>query len=228
MLSSRMLAGLTMIALGASTSQSFAAGEPDATTPPAQSIREWMAPKPTPAPAPAENAAPAPTGKTLAGTSLMTPAAAPGTTTTPARSIREWMATPTASPTAGPCPTVNAGLPATPAATAPAKPLTGAAGATSPVTISIKSTLRQGNLVVMLDGTPIFNESFQKPILFISQTTKWDPIQVTPGTHRLTAKVYGAKKTYVSKTYDLQLSRTKGAALHFVMQGETLTVALAS
>ena len=146
----------------------------------------------------------------------------------PARSIREWMTTP--SPTLGPCPTATplAALPATPAANPPAKPPVSTAGPTSPITISITSTLRQGNLVVVLDDKPIFNESFQKPLLFISQTTTWDPIQVAPGAHRLTAKVYGTKKTYLSKTYDLQLSRTKGAALRFVMQGDTLTVALAS
>ena len=218
MSSTRMLAGLLPFALGVLTSPSLAAGEPDAPRPPAQSIREWMAP---PAPAPAAST---PSERTLAAASTTQPAG----TTTPARSIREWMTTP--SPTLGPCPTATplAALPATPAANPSAKPPVSAAGPTSPVTISITSTLRQGNLVVLLDGAPIFNESFQKPLLFISQTTRWDPIQVAPGAHRLTAKVYGTKKTYLSKTYDLQLSRTKGAALRFVMQGDTLTVALAS
>jgi hypothetical protein len=88
--------------------------------------------------------------------------------------------------------------------------------------------LRQGNLVVLLDDVPVFNERFQKPLLIISQTTIWDPVQVAAGTHRLTAKVYGTKKTFFSKSYDLYVSPTKGAALRFVMQGDKLTVALAS
>ena len=48
------------------------------------------------------------------------------------------------------------------------------------------------------------------------------------GTHRLSAKVYGAKKTYFSKLYDLEVSRTKGNKLRFVLQGDKLTVELAS
>ena len=99
---------------------------------------------------------------------------------------------------------------------------------TSPITISIKSTMRQGNLVVMLDDVPIFNEKFQKPFLVISQTSTWDPLNVPAGAHRLTAKVHGTKKTYFSKAYDLYVSPTKGSALRFVMQGDKLTVALAS
>ena len=79
----------------------------------------------------------------------------------------------------------------------------------------------------MLDDVPVFNEKFQKPLLVISQTTTWDPLRIAPGTHRLTAKVLGTKKTYISKSYDLEVS-TKGAALRFVMQGDKLTVALGS
>jgi hypothetical protein len=99
---------------------------------------------------------------------------------------------------------------------------------TSPVTISLKSSLREGNLVVLLDNVPIFNEKFKKPVLLISQTTRWDPLQVAAGEHRLFAKVYGTKKTYLSKLYDLHLSRTKGSALRLVIQGDKLTVELAS
>ena len=149
-------------------------------------------------------------------------------TTPSARSIREWMTTP--SPTLCPCPTATpiANVSATPAANPPAKPAASAAAPTSFITISITSTLRQGNLVVVLDDVPIFNEKFSKPLLLISQTTRWDPLQVVAGTHRLSAKVYGTKKTFFSKDYDLQLSRTKGAALRFVMHGDKLTVELAS
>jgi len=150
-----------------------------------------------------------------------TPAAAP---VVPAKSIREWRTTPSATPVAAPC--MNAA--ATPLAAAAPKPAAGAGASKLPITISITSMMRNGNLVVMLDGAPIFNEKFQKPLWVFSQTTSWDPLQVASGTHRLSAKVYGKKKTYISKDYDLQLSGTKGSALHFVMQGDKLTVKLAS
>jgi len=103
-----------------------------------------------------------------------------------------------------------------------------ATGPKSPLTFSLTSSLREGNLVVELDEVPIFNEKFQKPLLLISQTTTWDPLQVPSGKHRLSAKVYGSKKTYFSKVYDLQVSRTKGSTLRFVMRGDKLTVELAS
>jgi hypothetical protein len=144
----------------------------------------------------------------------------PAASAPPATSIREWMAPP--SPALGPCPM------ASPIANLPATPAVSAAVPTSPITISFTSTLRRGNLVVLLDDVPVFNESFQKPLLIISQTTTWDPLQVAAGPHRLTAKVYGTKKTYFSKAYDLHVSSVKGAALRFVMQGDKLTVALAS
>ena len=109
-----------------------------------------------------------------------------------------------------------------------AKPAVRAGMSKSPITISITSTMRHGKLVVVLDGVPVFNEEFQKPVLLISQTTKWDPLQVTAGKHRLSAKVYGTKKTYFSATYDLDVSRTKGSELRFLMKGDKLTVAVAS
>jgi len=136
----------------------------------------------------------------------------------PAKSIREWKTTPIAAPTAN-CPT-------TPTASPAAKPAASVAATKIPITISITSSLRQGNLVVLLDDVPIFNEKFQKPLLLLSQTTTWDPLQVAAGEHRLSAKVYGMKKTYFSKLYDLHVSRT--SALRFVMQGDKLTVELAS
>jgi hypothetical protein len=205
-----MLAGLMISALGAIAFRTLVAGEPAASTRPAQSIRAWM---PTPGPAPAPSPSATPTAPALV-------AGAPVGTTPPARSIREWVTTP--SPTSGPCPT------ASPIASVSARPGVIAAVPTSPITISFKSTLRQGNLVVLLDNVPVFNEKFQKPLLLISQTTTWDPIQVAAGAHRLSAKVYGTKKTYISRDYDLHLSRTKGAALRFVMQGDKLIVELAS
>jgi|KBSSwiStaDraftv2_1062776.scaffolds.fasta_scaffold05276_12 hypothetical protein len=98
---------------------------------------------------------------------------------------------------------------------------------TSPITISLTSTMRQGNLVVMLDNVAIFNEKFQKPALLISQTTTWDPLQVEAGTHRISAKVYGSKKTYVSPLYDLDVSRTKGSQLRFLVKDDKLTIEVA-
>ena len=109
-----------------------------------------------------------------------------------------------------------------------AKPAVRARSPKSAVTISFTSALRQGSLVVMIDDVPIFNEKFQKPVLLISQTTTWDPLQITPGKHRLSAKVYGTKKTYHSAIYDLNVSRTKGSELRFVMKGDKLTVEVAS
>jgi hypothetical protein len=140
--------------------------------------------------------------------------------TSPAKSIHEWKTTPTATP--GGCPV------ATPLANPAATPPVSAAVSKSPITISITSTLREGSLVVVLDDVPIFNEKFQKPVLLICQTTRWDPLQIAAGKHTLSAKVYGTKKTYLSATYDFDVSRTKASALHFVMQGDKLTVELAS
>lgn len=240
-----MLASLLVSALGAIAFQTLLADEPAASTPPAQSIREWRT---TPSQAPADSlaatpsaqaAADAPVGTTTPATSIRewrsttSPAPAAGaaatpTTTVPATSIREWRTTP--SPVPSPCSTASpiAGVSATPAANPPVGSPASAAVPTTPITISLKSTLRQGNLVVLIDDVPVFNEKFQKPLLVISQTSTWDPLQVAAGTHRLSAVVHGTKKKYLSKTYDLELSRTKGAALRFVIQGDKLTVTLGS
>jgi len=89
--------------------------------------------------------------------------------------------------------------------------------------------MRHGNLVVFLDGVPVFNEEFKKPMLIISQTTTWDPVQVPAGKHKLTAKVYGKKgKTYLSGTYELVVTRKKGLDLRIRMKGDTLMVEPAS
>jgi hypothetical protein len=115
-----------------------------------------------------------------------------------------------------------------PAATPVATPAVHAAAPASPIAISITSMMRHGKLIVMLDGVPVFTENFQKPVLLISQTTTWDPIRVAAGKHRLSAKVLGAKKTYLSATYDLDVSRTKESELRFLMKGDKLTVEVAS
>jgi len=111
------------------------------------------------------------------------------------------------------------------ASSATAKPAEATHGAKSPVTISFTSSMRHGNLVVMLDGVPVFNEEFQKPLLIISQTTTWDPVQVSAGKHKLTAKVYGTKdRTFVSDVYKLDVSGDKGFELRFRIENEKVTV----
>jgi hypothetical protein len=189
--------------------QAPVAREPVGPTPPANSIRAWMAP---PSPTPAASPAATPIAQA--------PVAAPAGPTPLARSIHEWRTTP--SPTGGPC------LTASPIANVSATPAASAGVPKSPITISITSSLREGTLVIVLDDVPIFNEKFQKPVLLISQTTRWDPLQVAAGKHRLSAKVYGTKKTYLSATYDLDVSRTKASELRFVVQGDKLTVETAS
>ena len=141
--------------------------------------------------------------------------------TPPSKSIHEWKTQSIAKPNAN-----SAAIPAISAT--PATTAVRAAVPKSPITISITSTMRHGKLVVLLDDVPIFSEEFQKPLLLISQTTTWDPLQVAAGKHRLSAKVYGTKKTYLSAIYDLNVSRTKRSALRFMMQGDKLTVDVAS
>ena len=205
MVKTEMLVRLVMSVLVASTLDSVVAEEPVGTTPSAKSIREW---NPTPNAASATNSAATHAAREPVGTTL------------PAKSIREWNPNPIAAPAASPCSMGSVGPPAMPAARNVV--------AASPITISITSTLRQGNLVIMLDDVPIFNEQFQKPILLISQTTTWDPVQIPAGKHRLAAKVYGTKKTYLSAIYDLNVSPTKGSALRFVVKGDKLTAEEAS
>jgi phytoene dehydrogenase-like protein len=219
-----------MLVLVATTLDSLVAGEPVGNAPQAKSIHEW---KTTPIPAPAADAAATPatlaTGEPVGNapqaysirewkTSPNAASAADRAAT--ANSIREWKTTPSAASAASPC--------LVPTASPAAVPAVSVAVAKSPVTISITSTLRQGKLVVMLDDVPIFDEKFQKPVLLISQTTTWDPVQIPAGQHRLSAKVYGTSKTYLSALYDLNVSRTKASALRFVMQGDKLIVDLAS
>jgi hypothetical protein len=203
-----ILIRLVMPVLVASTFEGVVAGEPVGTPAPAKSIREW---NPTPNAAPA--AKPAATPEAHAAVEPVGP-------TIPAKSIRDWHPTTNAAPIASPC--------GPPAVIPVAKTAVRAVAPASAITISISSTLRQGSLVVMIDDVPIFNEKFQKPVLLFSQTTTWDPVQIPAGQHRLAAKVYGTKKTYLSALYDLTVSGAKGSSLRFVMKGDKLTVEVAS
>lgn len=205
MISKGLLGRLVFLLLVATAMEPLLADEPVVPPPPATSIREWKS-APTDAPSAGAQAGPQ----------------------APARSVREWKSTSVAAPT-GNCLTTTIVTPAAaPVANAMAKPDAGAAVQKIPVTISITSSLREGNLVVMLDDVPIFNESFQKPALLFYRTTTWDPLEVAAGDHRLSATVFGSKKKYFSKLYDLHLGRTGGSKLRFVMQGDKLTVDLAS
>ena len=241
MLGTRALARLVIPILVATTMPTLVAGESVGGTPPSNSIREWKT-IPTAAPPGPTVVAGDSVGTTPPSTSIhewkTNPSAAPTTQTgvaggsvgtpIPAKSIREWKTNTIATPCLDPAANPTANAAATPTASPVGKPAITATAPKSPVRISITSTLRQGNLVVLLDDVPIFNEKFQKPLLLISQTTTWDPLQVTAGKHRLSAKVHGAKKTYVSRLYDLELSRTRGGKLHFVIRGDQLTVELGS
>ena len=111
--------------------------------------------------------------------------------------------------------------------TTSAKPKFNTLAPKSPITISFASRIRQGNLVVSLDGTPIFNEAFEKPFFIISQTTTWDPVDIPTGKHKLSVKVHGKKKIYSSSIYDLDVSR-KGMELLIKMEGDRLVVTPAS
>jgi hypothetical protein len=109
--------------------------------------------------------------------------------------------------------------PATPAVASKSKAVK------TPITFSITSRMRHGNIVVLLDGVPVFNEEFRKPALLISQTTVWDPLPIAAGKHKLRAKVYGDNnKIYLSALYDFEVSRTKGIEIRFKLDGDKLTL----
>ena len=159
-----------------------------------------------------------------------TPKAAPATTATAARA-------------ASPIRKKQAALqaPAKPAIESPrtppaaAKPpllasVTEAASSPQPVpmadvTISLGHRLRQGTLVVFLDGVVIFDESFSKSKLAVFQTTRWDPLRAPAGGHKLSAKVNGEDgKIYLSDAYTVEFPRGKAVALRFGFKGDSLTV----
>ena len=100
-----------------------------------------------------------------------------------------------------------------------------ASSAKSEITISLSSRIRRGNLVVTLNGTPVFNEKFEKATFAISQTTTWNPVVALPGKYKLSAQVSGENgKTYESDTYNLQLSGSKGIEILIKVKGDKLTI----
>src|SRR6185295_7297692 len=108
---------------------------------------------------------------------------------------------------------------ATQAAKKAAKPMPSSLRPKSPITISLRSRMREGSLLVMVDNVPVLNEKFSKPIYALFQTTTWDPLQVPVGKHKLTAKIVSTSgKTINSGTYDLELSRKQGIELMLRMK----------
>jgi len=96
---------------------------------------------------------------------------------------------------------------------------------TANVTISLKHRLRQGTLIVSLDGVIIFDETFSISKLALFQTTTWDPVNAPAGGHKLSARVNGKNgKTYLSDSYTLEFPRGKGIELRIGFKGDMLTV----
>jgi serine/threonine protein kinase len=93
------------------------------------------------------------------------------------------------------------------------------------VTISLTHRLRNGTLVVSLDGKPIFTEKFSKAKLALRQTTTWDAFDAPSGAHTLRARVHGEDgRTYLSDAQPIELPRAKGTAIRIGFKGDRLTV----
>jgi serine/threonine-protein kinase len=96
---------------------------------------------------------------------------------------------------------------------------------TTKATFSLTHRIRQGTLVVSLDGVAIFREEFSKAKMAISQTTTWDPVKVSAGKHTLKAKVIGADgRTYQSDVYAVQLPRSPAATFRIRFKDGKLVV----
>ena len=105
-----------------------------------------------------------------------------------------------------------------PASTRPAAPA-------ATVTISLSHRIRNGTLVVSLDGKPIFTEKFSKAKMALLQTTTWDAFEAAAGKHTLNARVLGEDgTTYLSDAYTVELPRARGTAFRIGFNGDTLTV----
>jgi serine/threonine-protein kinase len=135
------------------------------------------------------------------------------------------------------------GKPAETVATPPAKaivtqPKKPAASATTPprprplpavppsgVAVSLSHRIRNGTLVVELDGVPVFNERFTKDKLAISQTTSWDAFRAPSGKHKLKASVMTEDgKTYLSDLHIVDLPGAKNAIVRIGFKGDKLTI----
>ena len=125
-----------------------------------------------------------------------------------------------------PVPSYTPAKPPAIAKRAPAKvPLPAPAVPASNVTISLAHHMRQGSLMVSLDGVPIFDEKFTKSGWAIFQTTVWDPLHAPAGQHTIIAHVTGQDgKTYVSSSYPVEFPSGKGVALRIGLKGDALTI----
>lgn len=129
-------------------------------------------------------------------------------------------------------PTVPAAAPTVPpAAMAPSRatvkktPSTRASVPTANITISLNHRLRNGTLVVSLDGKPIFTEKFSRAKLALMQTTTWDAFKAPAGSHTLRASVQGENgRTYLSDAQTIELPRAKATAIRIGFRGDRLTV----
>jgi hypothetical protein len=181
MLRGRVLARLLIPAFGAVAIQTVAAEEPAAPPPPpAKSIHEWRM-------TPEQAAA----------------ASAEATPTAPAKSIREWRTT--AAPAPAPCPM-----------TAPIANLAARARCSSLVQ-ECRSTDESHHDQPQEHATageprrharrrPGLQREVPEAAPDHLPDHDMGSLQIKAGTHRLTAKVYGKKKTYFSKSYDLEVS----------------------
>jgi len=92
-------------------------------------------------------------------------------------------------------------------------------------TISLTHRMREGTLMVSMDGVSIFNERFSKEKLALMQTTTWDPVSVATGRHTLRAQVMGAGGTvYSSEPYAVELLKSQEATLRIKFKGEKLVI----
>jgi len=108
-----------------------------------------------------------------------------------------------------------------------AKPVTAkpAPVPTVPVTISLTHRMRQGRLVVMLDGAPILAEGFTKAKLAFSQTTTWDAVKAPAGKHKLRAKVTsGEGIVYLSDPVPVEILRNKAMGVRIRLKGDKVTL----
>ena len=122
--------------------------------------------------------------------------------------------TATSGPTAIPAPSSRPRLSAARPAVAPAK-----------LTIRLVHRVRNGTLVLSIDGDTVHDEAFSKSRLALQQTTIWEPIAVSPGRRTLRARVTGGDgKTYLSAPLTVELPKGGGVEVRIRFKGDTLAI----
>jgi hypothetical protein len=126
--------------------------------------------------------------------------------------------------------------PAPPRATSPSRPTPPAksrAAATAPkpvvatanATISLTHRIREGTLIISMDGVSIFKERFSKEKLALLQTTTWDPFLIAAGRHTLRAQVIAAGgAVYSSDDLPVHLEKSQDAELRIKFKGDRLVI----